>query len=446
MPLILPVQVICNTSDDDLHDNIRINSRRPGVWVKQEEPNDDIAVICGSGPSLKDDIAKVRSLARKGAKIFALNGAAKFLYQNGVFADYQVIIDAREQTADLVGPAREYLFGSQVHPKCFEKAPAARVWHLQIGNIERLFPEDGSPEEHPEPYCLIGGAASVGNTATCLAYAMGYRNLQLFGYDSSHKDGKGHAFSQPMNAGDPCAYVKFNGKDYLTSFTMKLQAEKFQRTAKDLQAMGCHIEVHGSGLLPDMWHAPKVVMTEREKYELMYAMPEYRVFSPGEHSIEKFLQIANPKGHVIDFGCGTGRAGLRMKEAGLDVLLIDFTSNSRDLAAMNLPFLRHDLTQHIPFASEFGYCTDVMEHIPPEDVDTVFRNIMESASCVYFQICTAREHFGELIGQELHLTVEDSGWWEAKIKELGYCIHWKEVDESRYIASFLVFNHPLHTA
>lgn len=441
MPLILPVHVICNTSDDDLHENIRINSRRPGRWVKQEEEHDGIAVICGSGPSLGDSLNEIRELVRKGANLFALNGAARFLYDNSIYADYQVIIDAREQTAELVGPAREHLFGSQVHPACFDKMPSAKVWHLQIGEIEKLFPEDGGPDEHPEPYCLIGGAASVGNTATCLAYAMGYRNLQLFGYDSSHRNGKGHAFEQKMNDGDPCAYVRFGDKEYLTSLTMKLQAEKFQRTAKELQKLGCHIEVHGSGLLPDMWNTPKVFMTEREKYQLMYAQPQYRQYSPGEQLVDKFIEVARPFGLVIDFGCGTGRAGIRMRQAGLQVQLLDFVDNSRDEEALRIPFKQHDLTESVTVShAPFGFCTDVMEHIPPEDVTKVICNIMNAADKVFFQIGTSYDACGVLIGQELHLTVEDHDWWKELFISLGYLIEWNEVDQTLSESRFLVSN------
>jgi len=148
-----------------------------------------------SGPSLADTLDDIRLLVKKGGKVFAMNGAAKFLSEKGIMPDYQVIIDAREETAQLIGPAKEHLFGSQVHPECFKRVPDAKLWHLQVENIDDYLPE------YEQSYCLIGGAASVGNTATCLAYAMGYRDLQIFGYDSSHREGKGHAFYQKMNDG-----------------------------------------------------------------------------------------------------------------------------------------------------------------------------------------------------------------------------------------------------
>lgn len=419
MPLILPVQVICNTSDEEIYGNIRENSKNHENWLKVEDPHDDIAVLCGSGPSLADTLEDIRRLSDSGAKIFAMNGAAKFLHQNGITPDYQVMIDARKQTADLIGPAKKHLLASQVHPECFLRAPNAQLWHLQVGNIENEFPD------YEDAYCLIGGAASVGNTATCLAYAMGYRNLKIYGYDSCHKEGKGHAFHQKMNDGDPCAIVSFNGKEYMASLTMKLQAERFQETARALEESGCHIEVHGYGLLPDMWNTPVEKLTEQEKYVRMWSHDAYRTVSPGEESVNTFLEIVRPDGFVIDFGCGTGRAALKIKEYGCFVMLLDFTENSRDEAAIDLPFRQHDLLEPIPYRAKYGYCTDVMEHIAPENVDRAIRNIMDSAKSTFFQISTVPDAMGAIIGQQLHLTVQPFAWWEKKLSQYGE-IRWSD--------------------
>lgn len=431
MPLILPVQVICNTSDEDLHANITVNSRRPGEWLAQASAHDGIAVLCGSGPSLADDLPEIRERVSAGAKLFAMNGAAKYLADNGLLPDYQLIIDPREATADLVGPAKQHMFASQVHPACFEKAPSASVWHLQIEGIDDLLPK------YDKPFALIGGAASVGNTATCVAYTMGYRELHLYGYDSSHRDNQSHAFRQPMNDGEPCAQVLFNGREYFTSLTMKLQAEKFQQTARALEDAGCKVFVHGSGLLPDMWNAPVEDLTEREKYERMWAIPGYRNIAPGEECVGDFIAIAKPTGVVIDFGCGTGRAAIKLAEAGCEPILVDFAANCRDPQAQIYPFFQLDLSEDIPLRAEYGLCTDVMEHIPPEDVVKVIGNIMTSARNVFFQISTVPDMAGAAINQRLHLTVMPHGWWHDLFTQMGYTVafHREGPDASQFLVT-----------
>lgn len=421
MPLILPVHLICNTSDEVIYDNIRRNSHAHSTgWLDVTPAHDGVAILCGSGPSLADTVGEIRAKQEAGGKVFAMNGAAKFLNERGIVPDYQVIIDAREETASLIGPAKHHLFASQVHPECFRRKPDAQLWHLQVENIDDLL-----PETQPS-HCMVGGAASVGNTSTCLVYAMGYRDLQIYGYDSSHRDGEGHAFRQKMNDGDPCAVVRFRDKEYTCSLTMKLQAERFQETARHLQALGCKIEVHGSGLLPDMWNAPVETLTEAEKYQRMWAHAEYRELSPGELCADTFLEKVKPEGVVIDFGCGTGRGALKIFRAGCEVMLLDFAENCRDQEARRLPFLQCDLTERIPLAAPYGFCADVMEHIPPDDVAKVIQNIMGAADTVFFQISTVPDLAGALIGHALHLSVHDHEWWKSRFKCLGYAVTYEE--------------------
>jgi hypothetical protein len=98
--------------------------------------------------------------------VFALNGAASFLWKNQIKADYQVLMDAQPGTADLVGPAHEYLFASQVDPKCFDGLHHAKLWHATYGSV--LVDEQEGFPEHSDDYCLIGASVSVGNTTLAL--------------------------------------------------------------------------------------------------------------------------------------------------------------------------------------------------------------------------------------------------------------------------------------
>jgi hypothetical protein len=425
MPLLLPVHVICNTSDEDLHRNIKANSARARQlerrWVKSEEPHNSVAVLVGSGPSMKDSLDEIRQL-RDGPghhQIFAMNGAAKFLHENGITPDYQVMIDPREETKQLVfAGARDHLIASQCHPSVFDALPDAKLYHLQIEGIDDDLPD------YPHPFALVGGAASVGNTSTVLAYVLGYRTLHLYGYDSSHRDAQSHAFHQKMNDGEPNCLVVWNGKQYRTSLTMKLQAEKAQETLRALETAGVEIHVHGSGLLPDMWNTPQEQLSEREKYVRMWSVGGYRQFSPGEEAAQTFLDVVKPDGLVIDFGAGTGRGALAISKAGVDVFMLDFASNCRDNETLHLPFLEHDLTEPCALRAPYGYCTDVMEHIPPAQVELVIRNIMGSAETVFFQIATVPDNFGAVINQSLHLTVEPHAWWRGMFDSLGLRVEW----------------------
>jgi SAM-dependent methyltransferase len=165
---------------------------------------------------------------------------------------------------------------------------------------------------------------------------------------------------------------------------------------------------------------------EEMKYEKCWALDAYRSYSPGEHLVDSFLEAVGPvrKGTtIIDWGCGTGRAGLKLYEAGFDVTLVDFAKNCLDpdiaeLAKDNdrLRFFQQDLTKKCDLKAQFGFNTDVMEHIPEDDVDTVLGNILSCSEKVFFQISTQPDGFGEHpeIDDDLHLTVHGYFWWLKK--------------------------------
>ena len=178
---------------------------------------------------------------------------------------------------------------------------------------------------------------------------------------------------------------------------------------------------------------------EQAKYQKLWDRPEYRHTSPGESWAMSFLAQAKPKrdAEVIDFGCGTGRGGLMLAIlGGMKVTFTDFAENCLDeevagalKTQKRLRFVQGDLTDPCPVNAQYGYCCDVLEHIPTEDVPTVLRNILGSAKHCFFAISTVPDVMGGLIGEQLHLTVKPASWWAEQLTSLGAVIHWKEERE-----------------
>jgi hypothetical protein len=419
--LELVISLECNTSSEAINDNIRANAADEDLpWLTLSPAHDGVAVIVGGGPSAADCVEDINDL---GGYIIALNGASNWLRKNGIIPDCQCIIDARPENISLLDrKAPLHLFASQVDPGLMCVRPT--LMHLMSEGILDLLPEE---RKKAGGYALLGGGYGVGNTAICAAYTMGYRTLHCLGFDSSHRNGKGHAYSQPMNDGDILVDTEWDGVTYTSSLSMKAHAERFQILASDLEHIGCKVHVHGDGLLPAMWRVRDKQLSEGSKYRLLWSTAAYRQFSPGEQLVERFCDLTPANSTVIDFGCGTGRAGMALSKKGHDVTLVDFAENCRDPGSMKLPFEECDLTKPIPLRADYGFCTDVMEHIPPKEVELVIRNIMECVQGALFQISTVPDSMGGLIGKPLHLTVRDHQWWRQTFQSLGYLITWQEM-------------------
>lgn len=419
------IETVCNTSDDVLFANIKTNSALDVPWVRSVAAHDGQAVIVGGGPSAVDWIDEIKARKGFGQTIFALNNAAKWLTEQGIEVDHQVIVDARESNAAFIGYAKHHMLSSQCHPSLFKASPVS-LWHQEYPEDMERF-DSCLPAEHPA-HTLIGGGTTVGLSAMVLAYALGYRKIHLYGYDSSYRESS-HAYPQHDPQQVDCV-ATVAGKKFKTSLAMARQAELFPQLSDSLIDLGCLITIRGDGLLP--WTSQQAAiqppkMDEGEKYAKMWSIPAYRNFSPGEHQADEFVQLSgiSSEDTCIDFGCGTGRGGQRIVElTGCDMTLVDFAPNSiEEKQSDRFRFMVQDLSKPMSLKAAYGFCCDVMEHIPPEQVEDVLRNITACVDKLYLQISLIPDNFGAVIGQPLHLSVHPFGWWEERLRAYGEILH-----------------------
>lgn len=161
-------------------------------------------------------------------------------------------------------------------------------------------------------------------------------------------------------------------------------------------------------------------LQEQHKYERMWSMPQYRRNSPAEGLVERAIELLDiePNSTIADLGCGTGRASKKFCDLGMNVVAFDHAENCLD-SDIDVQFEQAclwELDTKLEF--DYGFCVDVMEHIPTEKVAEVLDNI----SCIsqkgaFFQIATRPDTCGRLIGETLHMTVRDGRFWVAEIEK-----------------------------
>lgn len=166
---------------------------------------------------------------------------------------------------------------------------------------------------------------------------------------------------------------------------------------------------------------------EREKYnEIWTSVPEYRVYSPGLENVERFMQVIKPKINetLIDIGAGECKAGLEFENRGLRSWYLDITDAAKPANVLETKFILSPLwdSWRYPFNPgiwDYGFCCDVMEHIPTEYTMLCLRNIIQNCQISWFQISLVEDEMGKFIGETLHLTVRPFDWWLIRLNTLG---------------------------
>lgn len=169
---------------------------------------------------------------------------------------------------------------------------------------------------------------------------------------------------------------------------------------------------------------------EAEKYRKVWEHDSYRKVSPGELEMASAWNIMGcaPGESLNDYGSGTARATKWFQDEGLNVLGIDIASNAAETPVLVQEACLWDMdTANVPPA-DYGFCCDVMEHIPPEKVRDVLRGIRDrTRNIAYFRIATRPDVMGpRLLGEPLHLTVWPSETWESVMVEVwpgGMTLH-----------------------
>lgn len=249
----LELEIICNVSDDVLHQNIEHACGLPyenlaDQYLKKYEGQR--LVICGGGPSLADSLTDIAMRQKHGQIIWALNNTWAYLVAHGIMPDAHVMLDAREGNAafvPLINPSHPplLLYASQCHPQVFEKASGGQIiiWHSAVEGIDHLM------VKLKRKVAFVYAGNSVGLQAFGLAQLFGFKYIHLFGYDSCYRDDKNHAYNQPLNDGENVIDVTVDKTKFRCAPWMATQGQQFQECLPTFISKGMEFSVHGEGLI-----------------------------------------------------------------------------------------------------------------------------------------------------------------------------------------------------
>lgn len=203
--------------------------------------------LCGYGPSL----GRTWRDAEKCDDLMTTSGAHDFMLDRGARPRWHVEWDPREHKVEFVRNSRPgitYCIGSHCHPKMFELLRGRRVIMCHgftdddLESQGRLVAELGGAG-------LISGGTNVGMRAIVIALALGYRHLELHGFDCCY-DGETQWAGRHNGERHNVVRVECNGRIFETSDVMMQSTDDFFLNVRPSLG-GARVLIHGDGLLEE---------------------------------------------------------------------------------------------------------------------------------------------------------------------------------------------------
>ena len=167
---------------------------------------------------------------------------------------------------------------------------------------------------------------------------------------------------------------------------------------------------------------------EKKKYDEVWGTGKYHQSPANSWVIDKILAL-EPLGKVLDIGCGNGYAVAELLERKVDAHGTDITKAAwKTKSAVNPSFhipeekLTEAPASNTPFKNaEFDttYSVTVLEHIPPEEVSAVIKEILRITSNKTIHYINT-EFEQQQFGHDLHLTVKPLEWWQEQFDKYNF--------------------------
>lgn len=229
------------------------------------------AIVCGGGPSLQDTIGDIKRQLRLSKKvvIVALNMTHDWLLNRGVDPNRMlaIMIDPKPWVSKYQRPTMgvKYLLGSKLHKVTYDRFRGYEdqvfLWQTWEHRDEEI---DVLSKEFPHRHIIhIPGYSTVGLRALNVCYEVGFRDLELHGYDSSYGGGhRTHAYAKDVPSTDNMDSAMLidpgNGhhRGYDTNVHMARQLKEFfectdgfDKETEKRQRQALRITVAGTGAL-----------------------------------------------------------------------------------------------------------------------------------------------------------------------------------------------------
>lgn len=238
-----------NTEDDMRLEHIKSSIRRQLPQAHPHEEQDQIiAIVCG-GPSLKETFDDLKEKYDNGMKVVSLNGTHDWLMERGIRPSVHIQLDARQFNSRFVKnwhKDTKYYIAAQSHPDVFDALDGANttLFHCYTNKKELKL----TSEYYMGHFVPIMGGTTVTLRAIPLMKMLGFRKMEIFGFDSCCIGDEHHSYIQEENNIGTSTTIELDGEEFFCYGWMYKQATDF---IEMVSKIGDEFEllVHGNGLI-----------------------------------------------------------------------------------------------------------------------------------------------------------------------------------------------------
>lgn len=242
-------------------------------WLSSYQAHGRVALLVSAGPTLPDYLKDIKAKQNAGAVVFCVKHAYPMLREAGIRPDFTVVLDprpvdgisthgvVRTSLFEGMGPADKVLLASMTHPSVrleLEKARARLIgWHAQTASFA------SDLLTNLKKGLVVGGGTCSATRMPMLAFTMGFRRFEFFGYDFFYPaDTPATQLKQALmkvTLGD-------NAKEFLTTGELVAAMQDLGQWNKWLVSNGLSVTFHGDGAGTHIWNSTVKKYTPPQEY------------------------------------------------------------------------------------------------------------------------------------------------------------------------------------
>ena len=259
IPLILSME--CCATQEEMNANIDATIARGYTpFADYLSSMDGRVALCGAGPSLGESLDELKSMQ---CDLLACNSAIGFLLEHGIVPRFGMIWDAHPICAQFAIPHPEitYLIAARCHADVFERLKDCKVIVWYAGGDHNI--HEFMMKKNMDVPLINGGSAAV-TRGLYLARALGYTEFHVFGADSSYEEHTHVTGPSLVNERVLDVYLGEGEKrkQFRSTPEWCAQVQEFKLIYQRFMAIGWKIEVHGAGMMKEMFERLKLQLLE----------------------------------------------------------------------------------------------------------------------------------------------------------------------------------------